>query len=151
MKVFKIALFGHRDFSAHLSLEHSLAKILSDTVKDEIAVEVLIGRSGEFDVFAASVVKQVKRRLGEDFLQPTLVLPYCVRDIEYYEDYYDDVIIPVCLFQLHPKARIAARNKYMVDNADLCIFFVEREQGGAYEALRYARSVGRDRINLAGI
>ena len=69
-------------------------------------------------------------------------------DIEYYEDYYDEIVIPKAIGKAHPKAAITLRNRWMVDTADLVIAYIEHEQGGAYEAVKYANTLGKRVINL---
>ena len=112
-------------------------------------VDFLIGRSGEFDVYVASVIKRARWAYGVDNSDLILVLPYEVADIEDYWQYYDCVCIPDCLEGVHPKAAMAKRNRWMVERADLVIVNVEREQGGAYRAERYAEKLGVPVVNLA--
>ena len=81
-------------------------------------------------------------------MEITLVLPYVLKDIEYYEKYYDEIIIPPSLQKSHPKSAITKRNKWMIENSDLILFFVEREKGGAYEALKYAKKLGKEIVDL---
>lgn len=35
-----------------------------------------------------------------------LVLPYIEKNIEYYEKYYDSIIIPECVRNIHPKEQL---------------------------------------------
>ena len=79
----------------------------------------------------------------------TLVLPYMNKDIAYYEQYYDSILIPACLSRIHPKGAITKRNRWMVEECDLLVCYVEHESGGAYAALQYARKMGKEIINLA--
>ena len=71
-----------------------------------------------------------------------------VRDVEYYEEYYDNVMIPDSVARAHPKRAIETRNRWMAEQADLFVCFVERE-GGAYRAMKYAEKLGKKIINLA--
>ena len=64
---------------------------------------------------------------------------YKVKNIEYYANYYESVIIPDCVYGAHPKSAINIRNRWMIDNTDLIIAYVEHNNGGAYEALKYAK------------
>lgn len=83
----------------------------------------------------------------------TLVLPYMSNrlnlDKEYYENRYDEIIIPEELDNVHYKAAIRKRNRWMVDRADHVIAYVYREFGGACETVKYARKQGKSIINLA--
>ena len=108
----------------------------------------MLGRNGEFDEYAASVIKRVIRERELNNSDITLVLPYTVSDIEYYEKYYDNVIIPECLYGVHPKSAITQRNRWMIDNSDTVIFYLEHNSGGAYSAMKFARKIGRDYITV---
>ena len=151
MFFYKIALFGHRDFSAHNVVERKLYPILCELVKTKPFIEVLLGRNGEFDIFAASLFKRVQNALGKENSAITLVLPYKHKDIQYFEEYYDSIVIPEFLANSHPKGAILKRNKFIVEQCDLLICFVERRTGGAYSAMKYAQSLGKKVINIAEI
>ena len=112
-------------------------------------VEIYVGRNGEFDIYAASIVKRVQKTMGVSNNEFTCVLPYKVKNIEYYEQYFDNVIIPECVEKLHPKSAIGRRNKWLVDICDLVVCYVERESGGAYRAMKYAQKSNKKVINLA--
>ena len=129
---YKISLFGHSDFSGHHKFEARLVKHLSSILDKNISIEVYIGRNGEFDIFAASVLKRIQRRFGKNKMFINLVISYAVRDLEYYESYYDDVILPESVLNSHPKGAITKRNKWMIDMSDSVICYVERQCGGAY-------------------
>ena len=45
------------------------------------------------------------------------MLPYLEKDMEYYEKYYDNVMIPECIEETHPKGVITKRNRWMVEQA----------------------------------
>ena len=148
MDIYRIALFGHRDFCATRETEGKLYDVLKNLMLKKSCLEIYIGRNGEFDLFAASIVKRIKKELDNSSCSVTLVLPYKVKDIEYYEKYYDDIIIYENEERLHPKATIAKRNGWMVENSDLLICFVDHNSGGAYKALQYAQKLGIKTINL---
>ena len=65
-----------------------------------------------------------------------------------YLAYYDEVEICSESAGAHFKAAITIRNKSMVDRADLIICAVERKQGGAWTAVKYAKDQGKEVINL---
>ena len=94
MATYKVAFFGHRDLSAHDKVESRLFPILLELMKKYDFVEIYLGRNGEFDSFCASVVKRVQKMSAMNNSEMTLVLPYIVKDAEYYERYYDRIILP---------------------------------------------------------
>ncbi len=69
--------------------------------------------------------------------------------MDYYADYYDSIIIPGRVEKSHPKGAITKRNRWMVEMENLLIFYIEREEGSAYTALKYAKKLKKQIINLA--
>ena len=148
MKIFTVSLFGHREIDNLRSLDERLTPIIKELIKTNEYVSFIIGRSGEFDEYAASVIKLARRDIGPENSDITLVLPYTVADIEYYEKYYDSTIIPECVYGVHPKASIVLKNRWMIENSDLIIVYVKRDKGGAYTAMKYAEKLNKKVINL---
>ncbi len=48
----------------------------------------------------------------------------------------------------HPKSAITLKNRWMIEQSDLVIVYVERDKGGAYAAMKYAENLDKKRINL---
>lgn len=149
MLSYKISLFGHSDFSGHSKFEMQLVEHQTDMLRKNINIEIYIGRNGEFDIFTASILKRKQRNFCKDSILINLVIPYVVKDLEYFRSYYDDVILPECVEMAYPKGAITKRNKWMTDNSDLIICYVERCYGGAYKAMKYANSKGKRLLNFA--
>ena len=88
----------------------------------------------------------------EDNSAHVWVLPYATADYrdneEDYRAYYDEIEVFDSAGK-HFKAAFQARNRNMVDRADLVVFYVERNEGGAYQTMRYAIQQGKQYINLA--
>ena len=148
---FKVALFGHRRFNEHWVLDKHLLPLLRDLIRTKPFVEFYIGRNGEFDIYASTVIKRIQAMTGKENSSLICVLPYPEKDIEYYEKYYDSVIIPECAENAHPKVAITKRNRWMVEQSDLVVCYIERESGGAYTALKHAKGLQKQIINLANI
>ena len=68
---------------------------------------------------------------------------------DYYETYFDDILIPAELADVHYKAATSRRNQWLVDHSDYLIAYVYRDFGGAYTTLKYAARRGKEIINLA--
>ncbi len=147
MNAYKVALLGHRYLYSQ-GVEKRLYKTLKDLIMTKSYVEIYIGREGEFDILAASVVKRLQKDLLRDNCEMSLVLPYLKKNIEYYAQYYDNITIPERVEGMHPKAAIGERNKWMVEKCDLLICYVERKNGGAHNALKYAQKLGKRTVNL---
>ena len=148
MVIYRVSLIGHRQIDNQLVVEEKLNKIVCELLRTKEYVEFYIGRNGEFDVIAASVIKRAQKRIETNNSSLILVLPYKVKDMEYYENYYDELTLPIEP-KTHFKEAIAKRNRWLVDNTDMLIAFVENSKGGAYQCLEYAKKVKNDFINLA--
>ena len=148
MNSFTVSLFGHREIDDLRQLEVQLVPIIKQLIQTKPYVNFLIGRNGEFDEYAASVIKEVRKKVGKDNNDLILVLPYTVADIEYYEKYYDDIIIPESIHGTHPKFAITLKNRWMIEQSDLVLVYVERRKGGAYTAMKYAEKLNKKIVNL---
>ncbi len=148
MSIFTVSLFGHREINDLDQLDNKLAPIVKRLIQTKTYITFLIGRNGEFDEYAASVIKRAQKEVGKENNDITLVLPYIVADIEYYEKYYDSIILPESIDGVHPKSAIKLKNQWMVEQSDLVIVYVEHNKGGAYTAMKYAEKLSKKRINL---
>ena len=151
MDIFTVSLFGHREISNLRRLEELLYPIIKDLIKSKSYVSFLVGRNGEFDEYTASIIKLMQKELGKENNEINLVLPYKVADIEYYEKYYDSIIIPPSIQGAHPKQAITLKNRWMVEMSDLVIVYVERENGGAYAAMKYAEKLNKNVVNIENL
>ena len=148
LKIYTIGFFGHRHLHDIRPVDVALLPILRELIQTKQHISFFIGRNGEFDEYVASIIKRLQKELGNDNSEMVLVLPYSVSDIDYYEKYYDSIIIPDTLSKVHPKAAITLRNRWIIDRSDLVIVNVEHKGGGAYEAMKYAKNKGKKIINL---
>ena len=148
MDVFCVSLFGHREIENLRELDKLLASAVSELIRTKEYVSFLIGRNGEFDEYAASVIKRVQKELGKDNSDITLILPYKVASLEYYEKYYDSIVIPDTMYGVYPKSAITLKNRWMVEASDFVITYVRRNSGGAYTAMKYAEKLGKEILNL---
>ena len=109
---------------------------------------------GEFDKMCSSAVRTAKRRHPELDIKLIVVLPYMMAkvntDKDFYENLYDDIIIPTELSDAHYKSAITKRNRWIIDRSDCLIAYVYRDFGGAYMTLKYACQMKKEIINLAG-
>lgn len=148
MEVFTVSLFGHRQVENLNLINERLIKIIKELLKTKQYVSFLIGRNGEFDEYVASLIKSVQKETGKENNDLSLVIPYTVSDLEYYENYYDCIVLPECVHGSHSKAAITLKNRWMVECSDLVIVYVERDTGGAFAAMKYAQKLKKDIINL---
>lgn len=148
MEIFYVSLFGNREINDIIEMENRLSPVIEGLIEAKSYVSFLIGRNGEFDEFAASVIKRIRKKKGRENNDLTLVLPYAVTNLEYYEKYYDDVIIPDAMKGLHHKSAITFRNRWMIEHSELVIVYTNRDKGGAYAAQKYAEKLNKKTLKL---
>lgn len=121
-------------------------------LKEHEYVEFLVGRDGEFDQIVSSAILRYKKQMDSVNCSLTWVMPYLKADYvnnqDSYDCYYDSVEVCDKSAHAHPKSAIQIRNKEMIDRSDLCVFYVTRKNGGAYQTLRYAEKTGANIIKL---
>ena len=153
MDIYTVSFFGHRHIEQGSLVEERLESLLYDLITGKEYVEFLIGRDGEFDLLASSVIKRCIKKYGRGNTSLVLVLPYMraeYRDNEAaFLDYYDEVEICEESARAHFKAAIQIRNRCMVDRSDLVVCCIQHKSGGAYRTIQYAEKQGKKIVNLA--
>lgn len=153
MNIFTVSFFGHREIENPTDIENRLDKLLHNLISQKEYIEFLIGKDGEFDLLASSVIKQTIRRYGYGNTCFTLVLPYMkaeYRDNEKnYLDYYDEVEICTESAKAHYKSAIQIRNRNMVDRSNLVVCCIQHKSGGAFKTVQYAKKQNCRIVNLA--
>ena len=149
MNLYRITLIGHRIINLHTPIEEKLYEILKEVSKTNSYIEIYIGRDGDFDILSASIIKRFQKYAENQNIQMILVLPYMKKNMEYYENYYNGIIIPEHTKNDHPKRAITMRNQWMVEKSNLLICYIEHKYGGAYATYQYAKKLGKKIIYLA--
>ena len=142
--------FGHRDVLEKID-DAVYAAVLKAA---EQGCDIFYtGAMGEFDSLFSSAVRKVKKTYPK--IKLICVKPYFTNDLningEDYSALYDDVIIPDDLADIHPKAAIKYRNRWMIDHSDIVLIYTKRSYGGAYEARRYAERIGKEVVYINSV
>ncbi len=144
---------GHRDvFQSKIAekLDDAISKVVES---GDDCFRFLVGGMGDFDGMCASAVRRAKKKYPEKQISLELVLPYMKQELneskEYYEQFFDDVVIPIELAGVHYKSAITKRNRWMVEQSSCIIAYVYRDFGGAFTTLQYAKKKGLQIINIA--
>lgn len=130
--------FGHRNVFENIS--DKLDQAIESAIQQGCEI-FYTGAMGNFDSLFSSAIRRAKKNYPQ--IKLICVKPYFTNDIntnkDYYVALYDDIIIPDELADIHYKAAINARNRWMIDNSDIIVVYTVRNYGGAYEALKYAK------------
>ena len=152
MNTYTVSFFGHRMIDNVLEIENRLEQFIRTILREHEYVEFLVGRNGEFDQIVSSVIRRCKREYRSDNSAHILVLPYLTAEFrdneESFRDYYDEIEVCEAAAGSHYKNAHQTRNRAMVDRSDLVIFCIQRESGGAWQTMKYAKKQGIPCINL---
>lgn len=152
MRSYTVSFFGHRRIYDLLYIDQVLDKLILCLLKENGYVEFLVGRDGDFDQLVSSSIKRCQRKYGTYNSSHIWVMPYPTsffRDNKQdCYDYYDEIEICEESSIKHYKAAFQVRNKHMVDRSDLVVFYVENNEGGAYQTMQYAIRQGKEYLNL---
>lgn len=137
-----VTFIGHSDCYSvkYQELENVIRRLIEDG-----ATEFFSGGMGSFDWMAARAVYTLKKEYPH--IQNNLVIPYLTFNIQE-KKYFDNIIYPEDFEKYHFKAAIPARNRYMVDHAQIAVCYVTHDWGGA--AKTYTRAIKKrlEVINL---
>lgn len=140
--------FGHRDIFDNIEI--NLESAVVNAIENENVKIFMVGDHGQFDALCASTVRKLKKRYKD--IKLYLVKAYFSNEINtnkiYYEQLYDDVIVPDVVLDAHYKAAIGIRNRWMIDNCSYVITYIRRDFGGAYNAEKYAKKESKTIINI---
>lgn len=146
------AFAGHREVY-QIGIDAEVEEAISSLLQTDDEFAFFTGGMGKFDDICSAAVRSAKRRNPKLNISLALVLPYMSNrlntDKEFYEYLYDEIIIPDEMDNVHYKAAIKKRNRWMVDRADYVIAYVYRDFGGAFETVKYALKQKKRVINLA--
>ena len=151
--VLTVAFFGHRQINSFSAVERKLQKLIHKLLAEQEYVVFLVGRNGDFDQLVSSTVRQCKKAFRDDHSSLVWVMPY--ESAEYrknevsFHAYYDEVEICDASVKEYFMGAYQKRNRAMVDRADLIVFYVNTETGGAYQTMCYAQKQGKAYMNLA--
>ena len=76
MPLYTVSLFGHRHIENTVEAQFKLEKTISAILSKYEYTNFLVGRNGDFDILAASVIKRTKGALDAANASLILVLPY---------------------------------------------------------------------------
>ncbi len=99
-----------------------------------------VGHYGEFDSLAANAVRTLKQQYPQ--IELDLVVAYLTKEMnecpEMYQKKYDNILMAEIPERTPHPYRIIYCNRYMVDNSDYLISYVNYSCGGAAKTLEYA-------------
>ena len=148
-EIYRVSFIGHREIDRFRFVEEQLDKVIGELIRTKEYVEFYVGRNGEFDTMVGSAVKRAQKAYGTANSSLILVIPYTIADMDLLEQFYDEIWLPEELYKVHHKAAITKRNEWFVDNSDLLVSYITRDNGGAARCQKYAEKQGIPIKNIA--
>ena len=145
------AFFGHRDAPATDEIENKLEKVVQSLIEKGFD-EFWVCMEGNFDWLSRRVVLRMKEKyphqINTCYISAYNPAKFSKIKRDWIERIYELNYPEEAAFGL-PKFAIERRNRYIADNADCIVCFVNRLSGGAYRAVARARKKGKTIINIA--
>lgn len=123
-----VTFIGHRKLPKNHDLYLRLKEIISELIDNESADTFLFGSKSAFDDLCLKVVTEIKSiRPNIKRIYVRSSYPHIDEDYEsYLLEYYDETYIPEKVIKAG-RAAYAERNFHMIDKADLCIFYYNKD------------------------
>lgn len=125
---------GHRDCNLEKEIFNSIKKLISDGV-----TQFYSGGMGDFDKKCEKAVKELGGKI--------IFVPYNTKQIKPSDELWYDEIININGEKAYAKFDIPKRNKWLVDNCNICLCYVYKS-GGAAKTFSYAQKMKKPIINL---
>lgn len=151
--IFTVSFFGHRWISNISFVKKEIRKIVKKIIAVNDCVEFLVGRNCDFDIATSKVINSCQKT-SDNTVSLICVLPsptgiYNNNNRDFYHYHYDDVEITYNSVEISSKMALQIRNADMVNRSNLCVFFVNQDEGIAWQTMKYAISQKKDIINIA--
>ena len=146
-----IAFAGHASIPFGDKIKAQVKEQIKKHIIRTKSITFYLGGYGDFDMICAHVCNELKKEY--DGIEVIYVTPYIrlseqakIREMQK-NGWCDSSIYPQ-LESVPLKFAIAERNKWMMENADLVIAYVNRNYGGAYQSLQIAKRKRKKIINI---
>ena len=134
--------FGHRDSPSYIYPQ--LKAEITNLIKNENVNTFYVGNHGDFDNMAISALKEITKEFTH--IRFYVVLAYMPTQSSEYP-----TILPDGIENTIKKCAIEYRNKWMIENSDFAITYIERNFGGAAKFANIAIKKCKKTINLANM
>lgn len=132
-----VTFCGHRTIDRPTEVKSWLEEVVRSLILQG-SNKFLLGGYGAFDLMSAHVVHALKAEFPS--VESTLVLAYLSTDTDLH--LYDNSLYPP-LENVPPRYAISRRNRWLIENSDVVVAYVQHSWGGAATTLSYAKRKGK--------
>ncbi len=144
-----VTFCGHSQYTKSGEDEEKIISLLTELIGNHRA-ELYLGGYGDFDEFARQCGQKYQKSHPNTklvFITPYITPSFQKKHLVYKKELYDDIIYPA-LEKVPLKFAISYRNKWMVEQADYVIAYIEHDFGGAYQTYKYAKRKSKSVFNI---
>lgn len=155
MKLNSVCFTGHRNIP--VTIQEKLRLLLEQQIEALIYQgyqRFITGGALGFDTMAAIMVLRLRQTHSQIELHLAIPCSWQTRgwraeDVRIYKMIRDRADRQIETFQPGDSYPMQTRNRYMIDNSDLCVAYQTNRRGGTAYTTRYAATRGVNVINLA--
>lgn len=146
---------GHRQIKGELIYTvQSLVEYHVERLVEEGYTDFICGGALGFDTLAASTVINLRSKYKR--IRLLLAIPHLGQEAHWsfqdralYRDILRSADDSIVLSNRYTPTCMGVRNRYMIDNSNICIAYVTEDKGGAYNTVKYALTKDIKIINIA--
>ena len=143
-----VTFCGHANCTLTKQEENHLETCLLNIVAKYPCCTFYLGGYGNFDNYCFKLLTKIK--LEYPNINRTFITPYIVNSyskLKNFKQSYDDTIYPP-LENVPLRQAINRRNRWMIENVNLLICYIDHTFGGAYSMYKYAINKKLEIINI---
>jgi uncharacterized phage-like protein YoqJ len=144
-----VTFCGHSQYTGSVEDEQKIISLLTKIIGDSHA-ELYLGGYGSFDAFALKCGKKYQEKHPRTrliFVTPYITIDYQKNHLNYQKELYDDILYPN-LEKVPLKFAISYRNRWMIEQADHVVAYIDHDFGGAYQTYKHAKRKKKPIFNL---
>ncbi len=130
---------------------HRLEAVIIDLIENHACYTFYVGNNGTFDVMVTKTLQKLQTIYSD--IKYYIVLAYMPTGHSAINSYINEheTIYPCGLETVPLRFAIPWRNKWMVQNSDILVAYIEHSQGNSYKLAKYAKNKKKQIINLGRI
>ena len=137
--------FGH--WECPENIKESLRNMLIELIETKGVDAFYVGNQGSYDSMVRSVLRELKEKYPS--IEFAVVLAYMPREQDIYDpEHYNETMLPEGIETVPKRFAISWRNKWMVNNSDYVVSYINHDWGGAAQFVELARRKKKIIYNL---
>ncbi len=152
MKPLIISFFGHADRYYFKEEGQKILTLLEQVVGNKPCYFYL----GGYDIFDYFALKRCNKFISnhpncKKYIVTPSTNPAFLVEHSSIVRLYDDLVFPAGLDNKAKKPETLERNKWVIENSDFIIFYVDHPYGIAYKSFRFAKKLKKNFANISNI